>query len=137
MEHTPPSQFGKTSMAHIPVTGVLILGPSLKPSQTAKFQCLTTANGRPLGWRQALAPVSLGGAWIPAISEAPNRGEGCSLWRIIEASVPRRFYLTPHLCTKFLRLAEKAGCHFPLPVETVLIMQGGDMLTSTASTTGK
>jgi hypothetical protein len=125
------------SPAPIPVTGALILGPSLKPSQTAKFQCLTTANGRPLGWRQALAPVSLGGAWIPSISEAPNHAEGCSLWRIIEASAPRKYYLTPYLCTKYLKMAEKAGTRFPLPVETMLIMQGGDMLTSTVSTTGK
>lgn len=127
MEHTPPLQFGKTSMAHIPVTGVLILGPSLKPSQTAKFQCLTTVNGRPLGWRQALAPVSLGGAWIPAISEAPNRGEGCSLWRIIAERAQRKYYLTPRLCTKYLALARKAGTRFPEKVEAVLLKQGGRM----------
>ena len=138
MESNPALQSGKMLSARIPVTGALILGPCLKPSQAAKFQCLiTTESGRPLEWRQALAPVSLGGAWIPAISDAPNHGEGCSLWRTIQASAPRKYYLTPHLCTKFLELAAKSGTRFPLPVETVLIMQGGDMQTSTASGTEK
>ena len=63
----------------------------------------------------------------PNISEAPNQGEGCLLWRIIEDSAPEKYYLTPYLCTKYLRMAKKAGCRFPEPVEAVLLKQGGRM----------
>jgi len=113
--------------AHFPQTAGVILGPSLKPSQTARFLCLTAENGRPPEWSPAFAPVSLGGSWIPNISEAPNQGEGYSLWQIIEDSAPEKYYLTPYLCTKYLRMAKEAGCHFPAPVEVVLLKQGGRM----------
>lgn len=127
MTDTPPLPYGKTCRAPFHPTAGVILGPSLKPSQTARFLCLTAENGRPPVWSPALAPVSLGGSWIPNISEAPNQGEGCSLWRIIEDNAPEKYYLTPYLCTKYLRMAKKAGCRFPEPVEAVLLKQGGRM----------
>lgn len=127
MADTPPLQFGRTCKARFHPTEGVILGPSLKPSQTARFLCLLAENGRPPEWFPAYAPISLGGSWIPNISEAPNQGEGCSLWQIIEDSAPEKYYLTPYLCTKYLRMAKEAGCRFPATVEAVLLKQGGRM----------
>lgn len=47
------------------------------------------------------------------------------MWRIIEEPAPEKYYLTPYLCTKYLRMAAEAGCRFPEPVEAVLLKQGG------------
>ena len=124
---------GKMSPVPIHQAGGMTLERCSKPSQAAKFLYLIRENGRPPEWFPAIAVTSPGGLWIPNISEAPNQGEGCSLWRIIEERAPRKYYLTPHLCTKFLRLARKAGaraeaaCRYPEPVEKVLLKQGGRM----------
>ncbi|MFQ9975366.1 MAG: DNA cytosine methyltransferase [Butyricicoccus sp.] len=49
----------------------------------------------------------------------------CSSWRILQASVPEKYYLSPGLCSRFLRLAVRAGCPPPREVEYLLLKQGG------------
>ena len=49
----------------------------------------------------------------------------CSSWRILQASVPEKYYLSPGLCSRFLRLAVRAGCPPPKEVEYLLLKQGG------------
>lgn len=127
MDNIPSSPSGKMSPGHTVRQWERILGPCLKPTQAAKFQCLLMGSGQTPEWYRTDAPASLGGSWIPSISDAPNQGEGCSLWRIIEPNAPRKSFLTPFLCTKYLAMAKKAGCRFPEPVEAVLRKQGGIM----------
>lgn len=40
-------------------------------------------------------------------------------------SVPEKYYLSPGLCSRFLRLAVRAGCPPPQEVEYLLLKQGG------------
>lgn len=46
-------------------------------------------------------------------------------WQISEEHVPQKYYLKPAICDRFLRLAERADCPPPLPVEYLLKKQGG------------
>ncbi len=127
MEQNLPSPFGKMSLARYR-RGIAATSETYsKHSQAGRFLCLTVESGRLPAWCGLEALKSLGGSWIPAISEAPNRGEGCSLWRIIAERAQRKYYLTPRLCTKYLALARKAGTRFPEKVEAVLLKQGGRM----------
>jgi len=43
----------------------------------------------------------------------------------LQASVPEKYYLSPGLCSRFLRLAVRAGCPPPKEVECLLLKQGG------------
>ena len=69
-----------------------------------------------------------GGSWTPSIGESPglfSEEKESSLWRILEDSVPQKYYLSPAICSRFLRLAQTTGCPPPEPVEYLLIKQGG------------
>ena len=48
-----------------------------------------------------------------------------SSWQILEDSVPQKYYLSPAICSRFLRLAQTTDCPPPEPVEYLLIKQGG------------
>lgn len=72
--------------------------------------------------------ISLGDCWIPNIEESPHslkEEDVSSSWQILEDHMPQKYYLKPVICNRFLRLAEKAGCPPPLPVEYLLKKQGG------------
>ena len=74
------------------------------------------------------ALIPLGDCWTPSIGENPPSHSGasaCSSWRILQASVPEKYYLSPGLCSRFLRLAVRAGCPPPKEVECLLLKQGG------------
>ena len=63
-----------------------------------------------------------------SIGESPglfSEEKESSLWRILEDSVPQKYYLSPAICSRFLRLAQTTGCPPPEPVEYLLIKQGG------------
>ena len=86
----------------------------------------------PRGW--AHAGMVRGGradtAWrlLDGIGENPPSYSGasaCSSWRILQVSVPEKYYLSPGLCSRFLRLAVRAGCPPPPEVECLLLKQGG------------
>lgn len=87
----------------------------------------------PRGW--AHAGMVRGGradtAWRlldASIGENPpsySAASACSSWRILQASVPEKYYLSPGLCSRFLRLAVRAGCPPPKEVECLLLKQGG------------
>ena len=69
-----------------------------------------------------------GGSWTPSIGESPglfSEEKESSLWQILEDSVPQKYYLSPAICSRFLRLAQTTGCPPPEPVEYLLIKQGG------------
>ena len=121
------SVFGKTLRERfLQMTG-WILQPCSVRSQVPRFQCLLV-DGRTPEWCEGDALIPLGDCWTPSIGENPPSHSGasaCSSWRILQASVPEKYYLSPGLCSRFLRLAVRAGCPPPKEVECLLLKQGG------------
>ena len=121
------SVFGKTLQERfLQMTG-WILQPCSVRSQVPRFQCLLV-DGHTPEWCEGDALISLGDCWTPSIGENPPSYSGasaCSSWQILQASVPEKYYLSPGLCSCFLRLAVRAGCPPPKEVEYLLLKQGG------------
>lgn len=72
-------------------------------------------------------------SWMPSIGESPglfSEERESSLWQILEDSVLQKYYLSPVICSRFLRLAQTTGCPPPEPVEYLLIKQGGKYSSS-------
>ena len=101
------SLFGKTLRERfLQMTG-WILQPCSVRSQVPRFQCLLV-DGRTPEWCEGDALIPLGDCWTPSIGENPPSHSGasaCSSWRILQVSVPEKYYLSPGLCSRFLRLA--------------------------------
>ena len=120
------SLFGKTLRERfLQMTG-WILQPCSVRSQVPRFQCLLV-DGHTPEWCEGDALIPLGDCWTPSIGENPPSYSGasaCSSWRILQASVPEKYYLSPGLCSRFLRLAVRAGCPPPREVEYLLFKQG-------------
>ena len=79
-------------------------------------------------WCEGERLTCAGGSWMPSIGESPglfSEEKESSLWQILEDSVPQKYYLSPAICSRFLRLAQTTGCPPPEPVEYLLIKQGG------------
>lgn len=121
------SVFGKTLRERfLQMTG-WILQPCSVRSQVPRFQCLLV-DGHTPEWCEGDALIPLGDCWTPSIGENPPSYSGasaCSSWQILQASVPEKYYLSPGLCSRFLRLAVRAGCPPPKEVEYLLLKQGG------------
>ena len=79
----------------------------LSALQVPRFQCLLV-DGHTPEWCEGDALIPLGDCWTPSIGENPPSYSGasaCSSWQILQASVPEKYYLSPGLCSRFLRLA--------------------------------
>ena len=105
------SLFGKTSRERfLQMTG-WILQPCSVRSQVPRFQCLLV-DGHTPEWCEGDALIPLGDCWTPVLGRTRPRTSGvsaCSSWRILQASVPEKYYLSPGLCSRFLRLAVRAA----------------------------
>lgn len=126
------SLFGKTSLElFLQMTG-WILEPCCQRSQTPTFQCLLREDGQTPEWCEGTSPTSVGGSWTPSIGQAPDwhDGSASSSWRILEADVPTKYYLSPAQCSRLLQLAERAGCPPPAEIEALLLKQGGEYPSS-------
>ena len=130
---------GKTSRERfLQMTG-WILQPCSTHSQVSRFQCLIADCGRTPEWCEGDGLMPLGGSWTPSIGENPHFrsvGGGCLSWRILQADVPQKYYLSPVVCSRILRLAAKAGCSPPVEIEYLLIKQGGRYPSSIPSSFG-
>ena len=60
----------------------------------------------------------------------------CSSWQILQTSVPEKYYLSPAVCSRILRLAAKAGCPPPAEIEYLLLKQGGRYPSCVPSSSG-
>ena len=121
------SLFGKTSWERfLQMTG-WTLEPCSQRSQPPTFQCLLLEDGQEPEWCEGERLTSLGGSWTPNIGQAPDWHDGSAsfLWQTLEDGVPTKYYLSPAICSRFLRLAQTTGCPPPEPVEYLLIKQGG------------
>src|SRR5699024_2519955 len=133
MEHIQLSLFGKTSWELFHQITGWILKPCWSPSQIPKFQCLLLESGQMLEWSEGRILKCVGDSWMPDIGESPHslkEEDVSSSWQILEENVPGKYYLKPVICNRFLRLAERAGCSPPAPVEYLLQKQGGKYPTS-------
>ena len=122
------SLFGKTSWERfLQMTG-WILEPCCSHFPIPKFQCLLPGDGQTPVWCEGERLTCAGGSWTPSIGESPGLRSAeneSSLWQILEDSVPQKYYLSPVICSRFLRLAQTTGCPPPEPVEYLLKKQGG------------
>lgn len=129
MAYIQYSLFGKTLQELLHQETGWISEPCWNPSSGApEFQYLALESGRMPEWWEGMAPISAGGLWTPNIGEAPDGwrdGGESSLWQILEANVPERYYLNPVNCTHILTLAARAGCRPPEAIEYLLLRQGG------------
>ena len=116
-----------------------ILQPCSTHSQVPRFQCLIVVSGRTPEWCEGDGLIPLGGSWTPSIGENPlfrSVGRGCSSWRILQENVPQKYYLSPAVCSRILRLAAKAGCPPPAEIEYLLLKQGGRYPSCVPSSSG-
>ncbi|MEK3889806.1 hypothetical protein [Bacillus sp. FSL K6-3431] len=123
MKHIQLSLFGKTSweLFH------QITGWILRPCSFTNTEIPMPDSGV---WANAgmVRGNNVDVCWTSNIGESPHllKEEEVSFsWQILERNVPQKNYLKPAICNRFLRLAERAGCPPPLPVEYLLKKQGG------------
>ena len=139
MAHFQLSLFGKTSWERFHQMTGWILDPCSNPSQIPKFQCLLLEDGQMPEWCEGDNLTSHGDCLMPDIGEGPalsNDENASSSYRILEDSVPQKYYITPAVCTKILRLAERTGCPPPKKIEYLLLKQGGKYPSSIPFKTG-
>lgn len=104
------------------------LEPCWSRSQIPKFQCLLLEDGQTPEWFEGVKLMCAGDSWTLSIGENPpslKEENVSSSWRILEDSVPQKYYLNPTNCTHILTLAERAGCPPAKEIEYLLIKQGG------------
>lgn len=126
------SLFGRTSWEVFHHQTGWILPLSSPRSQDAQFQYLPLDGGHTLEWCEGEHPIWPGGLWTPSIGQGPGWHDGSESlsWQILEGDVLTKYCLSPTQCSKFLRLAEKAGCPPPRIIEALLLKQGGEYPSS-------
>lgn len=88
--------------------------------------------GQPPEWCEGDSLTSPGGLWTPNIGQAPDwpGGSGSFSWRILEGGVLPKYCLSPAECSRFLKLAQRAGCPPPREIEALFLKQGGSYPSS-------
>ena len=122
------SLFGRTLPERwYQMTGWIFLPSSGLSGRTPKFQCLPLDDGDTPEWYEGDAPIWPGGPWTPNTGQAPawHGGSASSSWRILEGGVLEKYCLSPAQCSRFLRLAQRAGCPPPREIEALFLKQGG------------
>ena len=122
------SLFGKTLEERFLQTTGWTLETCWSRSQIPKFQCLLLEDGQTPEWFEGVKLMCAGDSWTLSIGENPpslKEENVSSSWRILEDSVPQKYYLNPTNCTHILTLAERAGCPPAKEIEYLLIKQGG------------
>ena len=104
-----------------------ILTPYSQRSRAPKFQCLLPGDGQTPEWYEGSELTSPGGSWTPNIGQAPDWHDGRESfsWQILEGGVLPKYCLSPAKCSRFLTLAQRAGCPPPREIEALLLQQGG------------
>ena len=64
--------------------------------------------------------TSAGPCWTRNSSESRNAAAACSLWQILEESVPEKYSLSPKACAGILRRAAKRGKKLPPILQAAL-----------------
>lgn len=103
------SLFGKMSPEHSLVIMDTIFKPCLKKSQKPIFQCLQVGDGQTQEWFEGGQYAPLGDCLTLNIGESPNEESVSTLSEVLEAIVPKKYYLSRTACDGILRRAERRG----------------------------
>ena len=71
------------------------------------------------------ATASPGAPWTPSTGECPRDAAASTLWQILEADVPRRYYLTTKACQGILRRIQRRG-KLPPPLLMAALEEGAN-----------
>ena len=74
---------------------------------------LTTANGNLPERLWATVSPSRGGSWTRNTGECPSAARESTLWQILQADAPEKYYLSARACEGILRRAERRGKALP------------------------
>ena len=113
MENIQISLFGKMYPERSVVIKGAILEPCLKKLQRPIFQCLQVENGQPQEWFEGGQFVPLGDSLTLNIGEYPREESVSTLSEVLEAIVPKKYYLSATACAGILRRAERRGKELP------------------------
>ena len=102
---------------------------SKKPAElrTAEYQCLDLR----AGYGNLLGPYwennspSLGAYWTLNTGASPNDAKESSLSRILQGTVPQKYYLSRTACLGILRRAQARGKELPPQLRQALEIQAG------------
>ena len=127
---SPDSWCGKTCREPSHPPGAEISGPYSKkragsPTAPCLFLDLRPGGGNLLGpcWEKN-SPL-LGAFWTLNTGVSPKDAVESSLSRILQAEVPRRYYLSKTACLGILRRAEERGKELPVQLKAALEVQAG------------
>ena len=135
MENIQISLFGKMFPEHSVVIKDAILEPCLKKSQRPIFQCLQVENGQPQEWFEGGQFVPLGDSLTLNIGEYPREESVSTLSEVLEAIVPKKYYLSATACAGILRRAERRGKELPpLLKEALMSVVNASTQEETAAT---
>lgn len=120
MENIQNTSYGKMWQEHLQTIKDRISAGSLKKSQKPIFQCLIAENGQQPEWLETASEVQLGDSWTLNIGEFPSVENVSTLYTILQATVPGKYYLSAKACLGILRRAEQRGWKLPEVLETAL-----------------
>lgn len=120
MEGIQLSLFGKTLQEH----SVAVMGVTFKPcwkkSQKPIFQCLQVEDGQTPEWFEGAEYASPGDCSTLNIGASPSVASESTLSEVLEAIVPKKYYLSRTACKGILRRAARRGKVLPKILENAL-----------------
>ncbi|MCH5186811.1 MAG: hypothetical protein J1F63_00305 [Oscillospiraceae bacterium] len=87
--------------------------PCSRKSQRPIFQCLEVDGGQTPEWFEGGQLLSHGGSSTLNIGESPSVARESTLSEVLEAEVPKKYYLSPKACQGIIRRAERRGKALP------------------------
>jgi len=120
MDDIQLSLFGKTYPEHSPVILGETLEPCSKKSQKPIFQCLQAENGQTPAWFEAKGFTRRGEYLTLNIGASPSEESVSTLSEVLEAIVPKKYYLSATACRGILKRAERRGRILEQILETAL-----------------
>lgn len=111
------SLFGKTCQEHSPqtreTTSDASSKSSLKFAGTAQYLDLTKASGNQPERSWVTVTASRGGSSTRNTGECPSVARESTLWQILQADEPEKYYLSARACKGILQRAERRGKALP------------------------
>ena len=119
MENTPNTQSGRTSPERSAATKARTSGASLRRSSASaaakkyQFLDLRAESGLLPEKLWELDTLSRGERSTRNTGECPSAEKESTLWQILQADAPEKYYLSAKACAGILRRAEKRGKALP------------------------
>lgn len=130
MEFIQDSLFGKMYREHLAVIGEKISGLCLKNLLKSRNRTPLCLRFHKLAGHMQIVSVETDGALHTEfltrnIGESPSAAVESTLSQILEANVPKKYYLSAKACEGILRRAERRGKELPPMLKTASKNQGG------------